>query len=184
MVITWADVLGALNSVAAHVTFTQMVIGGLLPLIKPWIVSEETIGNRVALAKEKLIFRLSQCHRRILDAQKKVLSSSLAAAEGDNPLEAISPGKVDVVQEHAAEIFRGALTYRRLEGCHAAVKRVYHYLLSTIFVGLVLFLLSIGVAATRPYAALLSALILLSQILCVFRIRAITHNVEEYENSL
>ena len=154
-----------------------------MTVLRHWLPSEETINGRVELAKEKLIAKVADCHRRVLDSQRQVLSAALAL-DPNNPLEKADAPKGDVVTEMAAEVFRGTLIYRRMEACNFDIKRRTHFLLLSVFFGLALIMVAVGLPSLRPFVTLGAIAVFTFQWLAVIGTRSRAKQIEEYERSL
>ncbi len=183
MEITWVKIAGPLAEVAIHTSVLSAVMGGTASLLRQWLPSEDLINGRVELAKEKLIAKVAECHRRVLDSQRRVMESGLAM-DPTNPLDRPNASKVDVVTQLSAEVFRGILIYRRLEQCNFYIKRRVHFLLLSLFFGIGLAFIAICASELRPFVTLGSAVLIALQCLAVTQTRSTARAIEEYERNL
>lgn len=168
-----------LISTSTYAAIIPILLGGGLTLFKPFIPSEDDIRARSTARIDALRELINvQVHRLLT---KAVLSLDPKALRGDPT---VKPPEPDVVGDCLSEVFKIARIIPRLERLRTHNKVVHTYLYSTIAFG-VISVLSVNLLdASRPYVALLSYIVIISQILAVGLIRLYKGQLEHYERSI
>lgn len=168
-----------LISTSTYAAIIPILLGGGLTLFKPFVPAEDEMRARSMARIDALRELINvQVHRMLT---KAVLSLDPRSLRGDPT---VNPPEPDVIGDSLTEIFKIARIIPQLERLRTHTKFVHSYLYFTIAFGVVSVLLVNMVDTSRPYVALLSYIIIISQILAVGLIRLYKGRLEHYERSV
>ena len=164
--------LANINAAVIAPAAIQVIVGGVITSCKLWIPTEERIRNSVELKRAALRESVSKQLCALLKMALEMMSSELRGSPPQTP---------DYVGDFIKTFFRVSEVLREIDRMNRRIRAGHSYLLLTVIVGIISLLVSVSLAGSVPYIAASSALIILSQLLCVFWMRKVEQRLEEYE---
>lgn len=175
MNIDLVGLLKALGDASTYSTITTMVVGGVAALILPlFTISKEKFKEKIELDKEKLLEKLISANEKVF---KKIYSPETISIESENDLNKL-------IIEKVKESIRTNTFTMHLEKLYYNLCRLYNYCFYSIIFATVLLLLSIIITNFKPYATILSMLILITQLVVIRKIINSESRLEDYETKV
>ncbi len=158
-----------------------LVAGGLMKVLGPYVLSEEETNSKVLSGVKKhkeLVF--DAIHKLLIEGRSALLGDN-ADLRGDENEKPPRPDKIAVFYENVVSSTRAI---QHLEKLKARTKRAYSYIVGTIvvaFVGSIVGFIPQTPERIKIGLALLSILLLLSQIGVIVILRFCKDKVEIYD---
>jgi len=162
------EVVSSLASKAVYSAILAAVMGGILTIFKPFVLSDESVRQRVNLHRKRLVERLRQSYKRIL---------------GDAFVLAPPANSPDPVEDHVEELFRITMVLNRLDRLHITAVHCYTWLFVTAVVGCIGFCLSWTDDLIKACVALVCSVAIIIQIIIFYLLRRVAIRLGECEET-
>ncbi|HLE00569.1 MAG TPA: hypothetical protein VJB59_09935 [Bdellovibrionota bacterium] len=151
------------------------LVAGALSQLKLFIPGEKDITDRVKLLRQGLYAKVAKSYSFFFEG---LINKDLDVVAGKP-----TKSKDEIALDHVTELVRVMGVLERVDSCRKTVKRCYAFLFSAIILGLIGFLLSFVDDALKPWVATVSYILILFEVILVFKLRAVEDRIGEYERT-
>ncbi len=174
MNINLAELFKAFGDASTYSTIFAMVVGGVAALILPlFTISKEKFKEKIDLDKEKLKDKLISANEKLF---KKIYSPE-TLLETENDIEKLILEKVN-------ESLRTTIFTIDLDKLYNYLCKLYSYCFYSIIFATILLLFSLVIKDFKPYVTMLSIIILITQLISIFRIINSETKLVDYEGKI
>jgi hypothetical protein len=164
-----------LGSTSIFSAIIPIVIGGGLAHFKVWLPAEDDVRKRVELRKQVLREGVTKLFQAVLTkAMECIVVKDLRGSP---------PKETDILSDHTCELFRVFAVFVELEQIQRGIRWVYTYLFFSAAFGILELLVAVPLEKTRPWIAVLSYVVIISQVYAVGFLRRCAKRLEEYEKT-
>lgn len=163
----------ALGDFSTYSTIAAIVLGAISPLIQNFTITKKDFKRKVDLHVENLLEKLISANKKVF---KKIYFPDLSPKD-ENEIN-------DLITEKVKENIRVNRFIIDLNVLYSKLCQMYNYCLYTIILGIILFLMSIGIESLKPYVFILSLIIIITQFIAIKRIINSENKLEDYETKI